>query len=398
MTRFTKAKKTGEVRRTPIAHVIFPRPNALRPVPEVLWEAVRAHAKTDDLDVSVLVPVPSRAVKRLHGRVRRWRGAKPWPDELEAALETLDPKPTLIRYIPMPRRSTEAATAAIATHLLSQKRAQRPRVLHGSFLDEGGYAAAKIGRVLGVPSVAVAHGTDVRIARARVEHGINRKHRAIETLRDATRVIAGSRTLASELAFLGHHADVLYFTSLASRFPIAMQAEGAPQILFAGDISKERGADVLLDAFGRLQNETATLRFVGREVDIDVRSEAQRLGIDDRVTLEREVPQTEVAGRYADATLVALPSRVEDFSCVAVEAMLVGRPVVASQVGGLAEVVNDRVGALVAAGDSAALALAMDAVIARKRELRPGALRHHALPFTWEESAPRFCDITRSLI
>lgn len=368
-------------------------------MPEFAWEAVRAHQNTEDLDVAVYLPVPVRSVQRLHGRVRRARGAEPWPDDLEDALLALEPRPKIVRYVPMPRRSTEVATAAIAAHLLKGPRASQPAVVHGSFLDEGGYAAAQVGRVLGVPSVVVAHGTDVRVARGLAAGGINRKRRALHALRDAARVLAVSQSLAKELSFLGQRADVLQFTSRGSLFQSAPRADGPPEILFVGRVGRAKGVDVLLDAFARMESKDARLRFVGSDVgDFDLLARARELDIADRVVVEGEIAQSELPSRYAGAALLALPSRGEGLPCVVVESLLVGRPVVAANVGGLDEIVDDSVGRLVTPEDPVAFAKAMDEVLASPGAFPRHRLRQRAEPFTWEQIGPRLCDVTRSLI
>ncbi|MEQ9540261.1 MAG: glycosyltransferase [Deltaproteobacteria bacterium] len=387
------------MRRTPIAHVIFPRPNLLRPVPEFAWEAVRAHAQTDDLDVAVYMPVPVRAIQKLHGKVRARRGAAPWPDGLEEALLALEPRPKLVRYVPVPRRSTEVATAAIAAHLLKGPRARQPAVVHGSFLDEGGYAASQVARVLGGPSVVVAHGTDVRVARGLADGGINRKRRALHALRDAARVLAVSQDLARELSFLGQRAEVMQFTSRGSLFPVARKPRGAPELLFVGRVGRPKGVDVLLAALAQVKTEGVTLRLVGPVLPgFDVEAQAAALGLADRVIVEGELAQADLPERYAAASLLVLPSRGEGLPCVAVESLLTGRPVVASEVGGLSELIDDRVGRLVAPEDPAALAAAIDDVLAHKKDFRPRNLRARAEPLTWEHVGPRLCDLTRSLI
>lgn len=379
--------------------MIFPRPNLLRPVPEFAWEAVRAHAETDDLDVSVYMPVPVRSIQKLHGRMRARRGAAPWPEGLEEALKALTPQPKLVRYVPVPRRSTEVATAAIAAHLLKGPRASQPAVVHGSFLDEGGYAASQVARVLGGPSVVVAHGTDVRVARGLADGGINRKRRALHALRDAARVLAVSQDLARELSFLGQHAEVMQFTSRGSMFPLARLSRGAPELLFVGRVGKPKGVDVLLEAFARVKAEGVTLRLVGPVLPgFDVEAQARALGIADRVFVEGEVAQDALPNHYARASMLVLPSRGEGLPCVAVESLLTGRPVVASAVGGMSELIDDRVGRLVTPEDPAALAAAIDDVLANRKEFRSRTLRARAEPLTWEHMGPRLCDVTRSLL
>lgn len=381
------------MKRTPIAHVIFPRPNLLRPVPEFAWEAVRTLLATDDLDVDVIMPVP--AISRAQGVLRRWRGARPWPQGLEERLSALEPRPTLVRYLPLPRRSVESATAAIATHLLRRPRAGRPDVLQGSFLDEGGFTAAMAARVLGVPSIVVAHGTDVRAARGRVE-GIGRRRRALASLRSATKVLAVASQLAQDLALLGTRADLLPYTAMAARFPVR-PAPAEEEILFVGRLSRAKGVDLLLEAFGRMKHREARLRLVGPEAgDLDVRSLAEQLGVLDRTRIEGEVSQEELPAIYGRASCLALPSRSEGLPCVVAEALLVGRPVVATDVGGISELVDDAVGRLVPPEDVPSLASALDAVL--EERFSPEGLRCRVLPMTWERVGPRLAEITRSLL
>jgi glycosyltransferase involved in cell wall biosynthesis len=376
------------VKRTLIAHVIFPRRSLLRPVPEFAWEAVQALARTDDLDVDVLMPLPIAQARQLQ---------KKWPSGIEARLLQLVPQPTLIPYLPIPRRSTESATAAIATHLMRRPRAGRPRVLHGSFLDEGGFAAAMAARVLDAPSIVVAHGSDVRAARGLVE-GIGRKKRALKSIAHAKAVLAVSNHLAQELALLGARAEVLPFTASAQLFPEAPRANrDRPLILFVGRLTREKGVDLLLEALARMENQSARLELVGADPgQLDLRGMIARLGLSDRVSIAGELELAELPARYAACSLLALPSRSEGLPCVVAEALLSGRPVVASDVGGVSEVVDDGVGRLVPSEDVARLSAALDDVL--REDYDPRALRARALPATWERTGPRLAAITRALL
>lgn len=384
------------MKRIPIAHVIFPRPNLARPVPEFAWEAARRSADTPDLDVTVYMPVPLAAARPLSGAARRRRGASAWPAGLEGALLGLEPRPVLVPYLPVPRRSTEAAAAALAVHLLGRP---RPAVVQGSFLDEGGYAATRVARVLGCPSVVVAHGTDVRAARGEVP-GVGRTRRARAALWGADRVLAMSHAMAQDLAGLGVRAAVLPFTSAAERFRLARHFPRGRHLLFVGKLSVAKGVPVLLEAFARLAHRDATLRLVGPRADYPVEAEVARLGLEGRVTVLPEVPQEDLPKLYGKATCLVLPSQAEGLPCVAVEALLVGRPVVATRVGGLPELVDRGRGALVEVGDVAGLAAALDALLEQVSAgmFDPEALRAGAMPYAWESSGPRLGALVRGLL
>jgi len=387
------------VKRIPIAHIIFPRTHLERPVPEFAWEAVRSLHTTRDLDVSVYVPVPAKAFKALSSRMRQRRGAAPWPAGMDVALRRLEPRPHLVPYVPVPRRSTESAAAAVAAHILRRPRASWPKLVQGSFLDEGGYAATRVARVMGVPSIVVAHGTDVRTARGDVR-GIGRTRRAREAVASASQVISVSHQLAADLALLGCRAEVLPFTASAGRFTVAPPSRKGPEILFVGKVSKAKGADQLLEAFANVSYRGATLRFVGPEVDVPVHQMAERLGVGDRVFSEGEIAQDGLRKFYARASCLALPSTSEGLPCVLVEALLVGRPVVATNVGGISELVTPQVGELVPPGDNQALTKALERVLHQLRGglYDPDALRAHALPYSWELVGPRLARLVRGLL
>lgn len=387
------------VKRTPIAHIIFPRPNAERPVPEFVWESVRALHHTPDLDVAVYVPVPAGPLKALSSRRRARMGVAPWPADLEVALKRLEPRPVLVPYVPIPRRSTEAAAAAVAAHLLRLPRARWPHLVQGSFLDEGGFAATQVGKVMDVPSLVVAHGTDVRAARGHVR-GVGRTRRAREAVAGAERVVAVSHHLAQELALLGCRAEVLPFTSAAGRFRLAPPSRKGPEVLFVGRVSRAKGVERLIEAVARLAHRDATLRVVGPAVDVDVDAVARRFGIAERVRYDGEVSQDDLQKVYARATCLALPSEAEGLPCVIVEALLVGRPVVATAVGGIGEIVTPRVGALVDGEGPEALAAALDRTIDQVHGglYDPDELRAVALPYTWESVGPRLARLVRGLL
>ncbi|MEZ4770424.1 MAG: glycosyltransferase family 4 protein [Caldilineales bacterium] len=118
---------------------------------------------------------------------------------------------------------------------------------------------------------------------------------------------------------------------------------------------RQRIPDVRLDIAGRLP---------AGPYGEQVRQTIAELGVADRVTFIGLVNQPELAGLYASHAMLALSSRQETSPCVIAEAMAGRRPVVATDVGGVREMVSDgETGYVVPAGDAQALAGRIEAVL-----------------------------------
>ena len=154
-----------------------------------------------------------------------------------------------------------------------------------------------------------------------------------------------------------------------------------PLLLVVGRLSPEKGHCVFLEAAARLRSRLDSFRavFVGEGQERErLMKQRQRLGLDRHVIFAGY--QSDVAPFYGAADLVVLPSLSENMPNVALEAMSFGKPVVATNVGGVPEVVvNEQTGYLVPSHNPSALAHAMCKVLsdpALGRQLgRAGLLR-----------------------
>ena len=135
------------------------------------------------------------------------------------------------------------------------------------------------------------------------------------------------------------------------------------RLLSLGHLAEHKGYDLVLRAAPALIARFPTLRIVlagDGPARATLERHAREAGIAAAVEIPGLVPRTAVADLINRATVVVVPSRRESFGLVAVEAALLERPVVATRVGGLPEiVVHDETGLLVEPDDSAALADAM---------------------------------------
>jgi glycosyltransferase involved in cell wall biosynthesis len=157
--------------------------------------------------------------------------------------------------------------------------------------------------------------------------------------------------------------------------------------LFFGHVRPFKGLDVALRAWRLLQSEV-TLVVAGEawwKGEEEYRALAEGL---DNVRLEfRYIPDAEIATYFAAADVVLAPYRIEAQSGVALTAFHFARPVIATNVGGLPEIIEEGTnGMLVPSEDPAALARAVDAFFARDdREVMERHAAAAARKYSWEE-------------
>ena len=164
-------------------------------------------------------------------------------------------------------------------------------------------------------------------------------------------------------------------------------------VLFLGLLAPVKGVDVLLKAIGRVDDDDLFCVLVGdgplrAELEQQVRSSRDQ----GRVHFAGQCPRDEVADWLSAADLLVLPSFSEGRPNVILEAMACARPVVASRVGGVPELVNDGItGRLVTAGNSTDLSEAIrDLMDDPKLLLTMGKAardRVEASGWTWEAAA-----------
>jgi glycosyltransferase involved in cell wall biosynthesis len=213
---------------------------------------------------------------------------------------------------------------------------------------------------------------------------------------------------ARELGAPAPRTRVIYGGADQTRYaPDAAEARGG--VLFVGRLTPHKGVDRLLQALPR----DAHLRVVGstghdpRPPERDYPKLLRFLARDRHVTFVGTLADDDLPGMYRSAAVLAMPSveqtcygrpvRVSELlGLAALEAMASGTPVVASRVGGLAEVVEDgQTGFLVPAGDVVALRDRLEQVLGDPplaRRLGANAREVVLQRFTWARVAERCLD------
>ncbi|MBO0810579.1 MAG: D-inositol-3-phosphate glycosyltransferase [Microlunatus sp.] len=173
-------------------------------------------------------------------------------------------------------------------------------------------------------------------------------------------------------------------------------------ILFVGRLQPLKAPDVLIDAVAELVGRRPDLRDRLKLIIIGSPSGPQSTwadalpdairdhGLQDQIIVRPHSPRPELFRWYCVADIVGVPSYNESFGLVALEAQACGRPVVATDIGGLRYAVQDgETGLLVRGHDPALWADALEKILddpARARELgHNGAL--HAARFSWDNTA-----------
>jgi len=135
------------------------------------------------------------------------------------------------------------------------------------------------------------------------------------------------------------------------------------RLLLVTRLDPIKGVDVAIRALAEMNGGSAVLRIVGEGASAYVEhlhSIAEELGVSDRIEWAGPIAREKLTEEYRNADILLVPSHYETFGVVIVEALAAGLPVIASNVGGVPNVVDGRRYArLVQPGDPAALARAM---------------------------------------
>jgi glycosyltransferase involved in cell wall biosynthesis len=260
------------------------------------------------------------------------------------------------------RGGSPAKYGGLAARALAEARRFRPDVVYAHFLFPAGAAAAFAARRVGARLVLTAHGRDVR--NVGTIPGVATATAA--AIRRADAVIAVSDFLRRELEakvpdsqgrvhVIDSGVDLARFRH---RNPAPIRAElgwerPGTHYLCVGTLDERKNVVRLADAFAT--QEEGSLVFAG---DGPLRAQLQGR---ERVRLLGLVEHERVADLIAASDVVCQPSLIEPFGQVVLEALASERPVVATRIGGPAELVTPETGVLVDPGSVDSIAAALRA-------------------------------------
>jgi glycosyltransferase involved in cell wall biosynthesis len=173
-------------------------------------------------------------------------------------------------------------------------------------------------------------------------------------------------------------------------------------VLFVGRLVPQKGVEYLIKAVPLINPRDSGVRFIitgDGWSKSHLENLAAAIGYSDQIRFLGFIPDSERVELTMSADVLVVPSVYEPFGIVALEGMAAGVPVVASNVGGLAEILeNDLTGVLVYSGDPESMAQGVNRVlsdIAYSQWLTQNAKKKVQEAYSWEAIAKRTIEVYR---
>lgn len=377
-------------------------PNRVQPAWGVhVFQNVRALSQHAAVRAVAPVPfIPLVPPALAPGRYRDFRGI--------ARADTFASIPVLYpRYPVLPRLGRPLNAASVYLGALrcvaALVRARRPDALIAYFAYPYGVAGVMLGRRLGLPVIVSCRGTDINAMT-----GPRAQGRLIgSALRSAAAVLVVSRDMQERVLALGvarervrcipNGVDTVRFAPRSrgeARKTLGLDAD-ARLLVCVSRLSPEKGIDVLVEACRTLDRVQVVVVGEGLErAALETRLRAH--GMESRFRLAGARPHDEIPAWIAAADVVALPSRSEGMPNAVLEALASGRPVVASHVGGVPELLSDpSLGTTVPPDDPPALARALSEALSRAWD--DATIARSVAGRSWDAVGMEVAEVVRSV-
>ncbi len=330
----------------------------------------------------------------------------------------------VVRRLPMPlpaaNLSAVSRSITIGSRTLRGLRravgAFRPDVLHVQCFGPNGSYATALSQMTGIPLVITLQGETVmddgdvftvsRTLRTSLRSGIRRAAAVTAcsafTLADAERRfgLAAGRGIV-----VPNGVSLTDAPEASGSLPAAVAALGGRSYVLAlGRVVEKKGFDLLLDGYAAMDpgRRSADLVIGGTGPALEaLEARAEDSGLAGRVHFTGRLTREQVVSTMAGATVFVMPSRLEPFGIVVLEAWRAGVAVVASNRGGAPEFIENGVsGLLVDPFDPVAVARALERLLSDPDERRSiaGAGRHRVASFAWPVIAERYRAVYESVV
>jgi teichuronic acid biosynthesis glycosyltransferase TuaC len=286
-------------------------------------------------------------------------------------------------------------------------------LIHADFVYPEGYQAYLLGKFFKKPVVVTTHGSDLLV---NIEKNQLIKARSSYVLENSDAVICVSKALKKKAISIGadesklfviyNGADIEHFKPMEKK--IVRDKLGLPIkssiVLYVGGLRTVKGPSLLIEAFSQiiandhLSNDILLVIIGEGELETNLKQQVEQLKISNNVLFTGAVKHEEIPYWLNASDIVCVPSLSEGLSCVAIEALACGKPVVASNVGGLPEVIsNEYLGFLVPPGNYEQLASTILKGLSKKWDAEKIA-RYASMKYSWDKTAQAVVDVYKFAI
>jgi len=316
----------------------------------------------------------------------------------------------VIPYLHLPKLNTFIIILTAYFYILFKR--LKFDIIHAYFLFFPGYLGTKLGNLFKKPIVVTAMGSDVNVLYSKSIYGKTFKPSAIEkimiTLEKADLIIGKSNYLKKRIINLGISENKVVVVNngvCKDKFHL-FDTSGAvlkgkkKTVLYVGNLYAEKGLEQLLGAveiLSRKRNDVSLVVIGDGPFRKELLKLIERLQLKKFVRMEGQKYHEEIPKWINMSDVVCLPSYNEGFPNVLLESISCGRPVVASNVGGIPEIIDDSgLGILVPPKDTEKLAWALDEALDREWDRK--MIAKSGARFYWENILPKFDELYEELI
>jgi glycosyltransferase involved in cell wall biosynthesis len=357
-------------------------------------ERMSAVARLDGCEVRVVAPVPYHPPIRVG---KRWKYSQVRKEEVIEGIQIYHPRYLLIPKLSMPFHGFMMFFSAL--YLIKKLKAQFDfDIIDAHYVYPDGLAAALLGCIFRKPVVVTARGSDINVFSTLPFI----RRLILYTLRNVDGVIAVSEALKTRIVRLGipekNIAVVPNGVDTTKFYPsgktVAREYLRLPNnkklLLSVGSLVSVKGFDLLIKSIRILVDEfrltNVLLLIVG---DGTLRKALLRTiaaySLEAHVRLVGAVPHQQLRLWYCAADLFCLASESEGWPNVVVESLACGTPVVATEVGGIPEIINgEALGCLMSPGERQIAEKIRDAL---GRTWSSHEIVTHMEQCTWENTA-----------
>ncbi|PHR83632.1 MAG: group 1 family glycosyl transferase [Colwellia sp.] len=272
---------------------------------------------------------------------------------------------------------------------------KKPQIILASWAFPEAVTASWLSKLFSCRFFFKVHGSDINL------HGKipARAQQIVKAAKRASGILSVSKALADEMVAMGIETDkisVIYNGVDHQKFGIQTKAPlNGDYLLYVGNLKRDKGVIELIKGFANIHDNYPELNLVyaGSGVEKKCLLELSKaLNIADKVQLLGSVEHHKLPALITHAKALVLPSYNEGVPNVVLEAMACGTPILATKVGGIPEVVDEKIcGRLIQPRCEMAVANGLTYLL--DQNWNKDKIKAHSKKFTWENNKRQLIEL-----